>query len=498
MIKKRSANQFSNDGSLHQKTIKSGFWSFASRISTRGLDLVKLIIVARLLSPNDFGLLGIALLTMAIFQVFTQTGFKESIIQNKNNITAHLNTAWTTLILRGIIIYLIIFISAPFVATFFNEPRAELIIQVIGITIILEGLQNIAIVLLRKELEFQKQFILDLGRTLPSFILTVSLAIILKNVWALVYGSLIGGVGMLFISYLVHPYRPKLEFNKEKAKEMFTFGKWILFSSVIVFILTQGDDVFVGRILGVTALGFYQLAYQISNMPATEITQVISQVTFPAYSKIQDNIKGLRSAYLKVLKLTAFISFPVAGMIFVFAPDFVNIFLGEKWLPMVPAMYALVWWGIIRGLVGTMSPVFLAIGKPKIVTTMQFFQVILLIILIYPLTIHWNILGTSIAVLFSATIMFFIRNRILIKTIHFKTLEFYKPIIIPFILTIFSISLIIALKYVIADSFNILYFIFLIIIFILFFIILSSIADRVLNYKIKDLLIDNLKILKKK
>jgi len=392
---------------LQKKTVHSVFWSFASRISTRALDFIKIIIVARLLTPEDFGLLGIALLTIAIFQVFSQTGFKESIIQNKNDVKSHLNTAWTTLVIRGFIIYLILFLISPLASGFFGEPRAELILQVIGINIILQGFQNIAIVMLRKDLEFQKRFILDLGRTLPSFILTVSLAFLLQNVWALVYGSLIGGVGMLFLSYLVHPYRPKLEFNKEKAKEMFTFGKWILGSSIIVFLLTQGDDLFVGRILGVVALGFYQLAYQISNTPATEISHVISQVTFPAYSKLQDSIERLKKGYLKVLTVTSFFSFPIAGLIFVMAPDFTHIFLGEKWMPMVSSMYVLVWWGVIRGLVGSMSPILLALGTPKILTKLQFYQFILLAIIIYPLTIEYNIFGTSSAVLLSALILFF-------------------------------------------------------------------------------------------
>ena len=125
----------------------------------------------------------------------------------------------------------------------------------------------------------------------------------------------------------------------------------------------------MGKLLGVTALGFYQLAYRISNMPATEITHVISRVTFPAYSKLQDDIPKLREAYLKVLQITAFLSFPIAGLIFVLAPDFTKIFLGEKWMPMVPAMQVLVFAGLSRAIAATAGYIFYAVGKPKIDTS---------------------------------------------------------------------------------------------------------------------------------
>jgi O-antigen/teichoic acid export membrane protein len=188
----------------------------------------------------------------------------------------------------------------------------------------------------------------------------------------------------------------------KKARELFGFGKWVLGSSILMFLIIQGDDIFVGKLLGVTALGFYQLAYRISNMPATEITHIISRVTFPVYSKLQDDIPKLREAYLKVLQFTAFLSFPIAGLIFVLAPDFTKIFLGEKWMPMVPAMQVLVFWGLIRSIGATTGPIIYAAGKPKILTRYQLFQLITLIILIYPLTVSWGILGTSLTVLLAS------------------------------------------------------------------------------------------------
>ena len=122
----------------------------------------------------------------------------------------------------------------------------------------------------------------------------------------------------------------------------------------------------MGKVLGLTALGLYQLSYTLSNLPATEITHVVSRVTFPAYSKLQEDLPRVRSAYLKVLQFISFLSFPLAGAIFIFLPDFVSIFLGDKWTPMVPAAQVLVMAGLLRSIAATTGPIFHALGKPKI------------------------------------------------------------------------------------------------------------------------------------
>ena len=320
---------------LSHRVAKGGFWVFALRITKQIFYIIRLIILARILAPADFGLLGIAMLTMMTLETFSQTGFQAALIQKKEDINAYLNSAWTVGILRGFILFIILYFIAPYVAAFFNSPQAKPIIQVIGFAILINAFTNIGVVYFQKELEFKKQFIYQFSGTLADFVIAVSAALLLRSVWALVFGLLAGNAARLVVSYFIHPYKPHISFDIVKLKELFGFGKWVLGSSILIFLITQGDDIFVGKLLGTTMLGFYQLAYKISNTPATEITHVISGVTFPAYSKLQDDIPRLREAYLKVLQLTAFLSFPLAGLIFVLAPDFTKIFLGEKWLPMI-------------------------------------------------------------------------------------------------------------------------------------------------------------------
>lgn len=470
---------------LSQKAVRGGAWVFTIRIIGRAFSLIRLVILARILAPSDFGLFGIALLTIATLETFSQTGFQQALIQKKKNTEAYLDTAWTISILRGFVLFGILYFVAPYAAIFFKAPEAKPIIQVIGISIFFKAFANIGIVYFRKELEFNKQFIYQLSGTLTDFIVAISAVLILRSVWALVFGLLAGNFVSFIVSYLIHPYRPHFDLDLAKAKKLFNFGKWIFGSSILYFLLMQGDDIFIGKLLGVTMLGFYQMAYRISNMPATEITHVISQVTFPAYSKLQDNIPKLKEAYLKVLQFTAFLSFPIAGLIFVLAPDFTKIFLGEKWLPMVPAMQALVLCGLIRSIAATCGPIFQGVGKPRVLTKSASARLILLIITIYPLTIRWGIQGTSLALLISylpvEPFIFYLTIRI----IKCRVWEYIKLIILPMLGTGVMCTILLVFKYFIFNSVNIFSFFALIVIGVIIYVGMAITFDCLFGYNIK-------------
>lgn len=472
------------DNNLSARVIKSGFWVFSLRTTQRLLQLAKLIILARLLNPSDFGLMGIALLTIATLETFSQTGFQAALIQKKENTKPYLDTAWTVLILRGFILFAILYLIAPYIAIFFKVQEAKLIIQIIGVSVLFKALTNIGVIYFRKELEFNKEFLYQFSATLADFFVAVPIALIFRNVWALVFGLLASNLVRLIMSYLIHPYRPRFSLNLEKAKELFGFGKWVFGSSILIFLITQGDDAFVGKFLGITMLGFYQLAYRISNMPATEITHVISQVSFPVYSKLQDNIAKLKEAYLKILQVTTFLSFPIAGLIFVLASDFTRIFLGEKWMLMVPAMQMLALWGLIRSVGATTGPVFYGTGRPKIATKLQFVQLILLIIFIYPLTVRWGILGTSLSVVFASLIPNLMASYETIKITRCGISTFARLIWVPLINTLIGILFIIILEQNLIAVKNMLIFIIHITAFLLIYLGLTYISQKKFNYEI--------------
>jgi len=481
--------------SLSQRVVRGGVWIFALRITDRIFRLIALMILARILAPHDFGLMGIALLTMTTLEFFSQTGFQHALIQKKGDTESYLDAAWTVSILRGFLLFVVLLFIAPYAAIFFKAPQTKPIIQVIGFSVLLQAFSNVGIVYLQKELEFNKQFVYQLSGTLADFGVAISSALILRNIWALVFGLLAGNTARLIVSYLIHPYRPHLSWDIGKVKELFGFGKWLLGSSIALFLVTQGDDVLVGKVLGVAALGFYQIAYRISNMPATEVTHVISQVIFPAYSKLQDNLPKLREAYLKVLQLTTFLSFPIAGIIFILAPDFTKIFLGEKWMPMVPAVQVLVFAGLVRSVAATTGPIFFAVGKPKIETRWQIVRLFVLAALIYPFTIKWGILGTSIVVFLSILVSGIGFSFETIKITRCGIKHFSRIIVLPLINGIIMVVSMFALKMSINTG-GILNFLLVLGIGILSCLGITYLFDRHLNYRMQSLIKQSLSSLR--
>jgi len=477
--KKLVKNLITPGGTLSQRVVKGGFLVFFLRIVNQGFSLIRLIILARILSPNDFGLMGIALLTMSILETFTQTGFQAALIQKKEDIKSYLDSAWTVLILRGFVLFVILYFIAPYAAVFFNTPEAKPIIRVIGFSILFQAFTNIGITYFKKELEFNKEFIYQFTGTLADFVVAVSAVLILKNVWALVFGLLAGNITRCFVSYLIHPYRPRLYFTLEKVKELFGFGKWILGTSIITFLFNQGDDAFLGKVLGVTFLGFYQMAYRIGQLPATEFAKVISQVTFPAYSKLQDNFFKLKEGFLKTLNITVIFMTPLTGGIFILAPDFTQIFLTEKWMPIIPALRILVIAGMIRALLTTGGALFQGKGVPMIDYKMNLIRLLTMIITIYPLTLFFGMSGVALAVAlgdFASMPIWYIET-VKITKISFE--EYFKVLFPPFLGTVIMCIIIFLIKLTI--EINILNFVFLIMLAIICYITVMYLLENLLK-----------------
>jgi O-antigen/teichoic acid export membrane protein len=190
----------------------------------------------------------------------------------------------------------------------------------------------------------------------------------------------------------------------DRFRDLFNFGRWIFFLSVVNFLILQGDDMVVGKVLSTRALGLYQMAYKLSNLPATGLTHVISKVSFPAFSKLQDRPARLKKAYLETLQITALLAIPLTGGILVLASSFTKLFLGQRWEPMVTAMRLLAFWGLQRALSSTAAPLFRAVNELRIPARISTFQLLFLSIVVYPLTKLWGITGTSAAVVVSMAI----------------------------------------------------------------------------------------------
>jgi PST family polysaccharide transporter/lipopolysaccharide exporter len=387
-------------GSVLEQTVKSGAWLGAMNVASRALQIVMVIVLANLLSPKDFGLLGIGLLVLSGLENFSDLGLNSAVIQQKEeNVDRYLDTMWTLQLARGAVLATVIVLIAPVVASVFNEPRATDIVRLIALSPIFVALRNPGIVYFKKDLDFHLEFLYQMSGSVTRFAVSLAWALLSPTVWALVAGLVASEFVKTLFSYAGHGYRPWLSFDRERAGELINYGKWITGNSILYFLNSEGDDAIVGWLLSATALGFYQTAFRLSNAPATEVTQVISNVMFPAFSTLQDDLGALRDAYYRMLQLTAFVSFPIAFGIAAVADVFVLTFLGQEWAQMITVMKILAGYALLRSIGKTMSPLWKAIGRPDYITKVSLLRVVIAAILIIPATNAYGINGAGLVIL---------------------------------------------------------------------------------------------------
>ena len=415
------------DCDLSRKVTKGVLWVTVFGICSRGLRLISSIILTRLLLPSDYGLLAIATAIVSMMEGLTITGFGSALIQKQEKPEYFLNTAWTFELVKYFILFLILFFLAPLFALFFKEPAAVNVLRVISFSLIFQGLRNIGIIYFRKKLDFKRVFIFNIVPQIIYIIVVIPLAFILRNVWALVWANVVISLAVCVISYIMHPYRPRLDFSINKAGELFNFGKWILGHSIIVIIRNQGSTMFVGKFLGIPVLGFYNRAEAFSTGLFQQLTGIIWKVVYPAYSQLQKVTVRLKRAYLLTLKLLTFFGLPMAGGLLILSWDFTHLFLTDKWIAIVPVIQVLCLSAMIGFITTPAEIMFEAVGKPSIGTKIATVGVIILAITIYPLSLKWGIIGTAVSFLLSTLITLPVHCYMAIKISKCSVVEFIKP-----------------------------------------------------------------------
>ncbi len=380
-------------------------WMGTLRVGSRALSFLKLAIVARILTPQDFGVFGIATISLALLEILTETGIYVFLIQEKEDIEKYLNTAWVVSILRGMIIAASLFLLSAPLSVFFNESRAQQLILWVGLVASIRGFINPAIIGFQKKLEFHKEFLLRMIVIFTESIATIVFTVITHSVMSLVYGLMVSAIVEVALSFFIVRVRPKLKLEKVKLKKMISRGKWVTLSGILGFLTRQGDDAVVAKLINATSLGFYQMAYKFSTLPGTEITDVLSKVTFPVYAKIEQDKKRLLRAYLKTILVSASIVLPLSTLLFLFPKEVLIFVVGSQWIEATSALRILSIFGALGALVGSRNAVFFALRRQDLVSKITFIKLIALGVFIIPFTLKLGIIGAAWASLISVIIV---------------------------------------------------------------------------------------------
>lgn len=385
-----------------RKTVKGVSWIGALRAATRLVAFGKIAIVARLLTPAQFGLYGIASLVLSLLEIFTETGINVFFLQKEGNLKEYINTAWVISIFRGSIIAILIVISAPFISTFFNSPDSYYLIILISLVPFIRGFINPAEIRFLQEMNFQKEFFFRSVLFLFDASVAVVYALLTKDPASLVYGLIAGAFLEVVLSLIfIHP-KPNLRIDVTKAKYIIQRGKWLTGYSVFKYIFENGDDIVVGKVLGPATLGIYQVAYKLAILPITEVADVFGKATLPIFVDIADNKKQLRKALLYTTAGVFVLLLPLVTVLWLFPEVIITILLGEQWLSAVSVLKVLAFYAIIRALVNPALTVFLALKKQEIVSLTSFVGTAILFSTIFPLLSFYGLVGVGIATIIAS------------------------------------------------------------------------------------------------
>ncbi|HOQ46045.1 MAG TPA: lipopolysaccharide biosynthesis protein [Bryobacteraceae bacterium] len=330
-------------------------WNSVATAGKVTLGFARAVILARLLSPDDYGLFGLSTVLLTAVSSFTNLRLGSSFIVRKFNSTAErnafLNTIWTADLARYAIISLLVIATSHHAAAYMGDPRLASILLITGLTPLVTGFTNIGLSVLQKELNFKYLSLQALAVELMQFVVGVALAWYYRNVWAMVWTQLAITAFGVAISYVIHPFRPRFAFNRTAFAQAFGYGKHLLLTGILTFFTTQFDKFAVGKYLGTSTLGAYLIAYRLATLPLELLGELSDQVLFSAYAKARiDDPKTFRRLFLRALNGCVLLLVPAAIGMYAVAHEAVVWLYGSKWAPAVPMLEALVAVSLTRGI----------------------------------------------------------------------------------------------------------------------------------------------------
>ena len=407
--------------SVDRAMTKGALWMILAKFGDRGLGLISTIILVRVLTPADFGLVAMGTSVIAICELLGRLGLDVALIQNPDVTRRHYDTAWTiSVILSAATAVAIVFLAAP-AATFYGEPRLLPIFLSLALGSFISGFENIGTVAFQKELRFKKEFQFFFGKKLAAFLVTVPLALILQSYWALIAGIVVGRLVGVALSYYLQDYRPR--WSLAVWRELFHFSKWLVIHSVCYTLNNRAADFIVGKFGGARDLGVFNVSYEISNLPTSELVAPINRAVFPAYALKSKDSSLLRQGYLAVLGMIAACGIPAGVGIAVTSYWLVPLVLGDKWMAAIPLVSMLALYGVLSVVRSNAHYVFLAQGKPHLATYLAITQLILLIPSLIVLTMYYGVVGAAYAYMFSETAMVLISFMLLVDTLGVSVRE---------------------------------------------------------------------------
>lgn len=403
-----------------KKAARSMGWHYLSFGGTKFLSLVTLSILARLLLPENFGLVALATLTMDYLAIISDLGFSAALIQKKDKVIESANIAFVINFLANALLSLIIFIVAPYAALFFNEPELTSVLRWLGLTFILKSVGTVHNVLLERDLNFKKKLVPDLSSAIIKAVVSIVLAWLGLGVWALVIGQLVGVVATSIILWILLPWRPKFEWDTKVAKELFGYGLSIMGVSILSAWEDGFDYLIIGRIFNTTALGIYTIAYRLPETLILNTMWVMTSVLFPTFSALQHDKDSLRKGFLSTVRYVEILVTPLCIGMVVVADPLIRVAFGEQWIEAIPILQVISIYTLVISIGFHAGDVYKAIGRPDIILKISILLFPVRLILLW-IGAQFGLIGVAYghlaAEVFAAVINFFVIRKVINVTL---------------------------------------------------------------------------------
>jgi O-antigen/teichoic acid export membrane protein len=398
---------------LTAKTARGSAWMIAMRITVNLLGVSSMVILARLLTPEDFGLVALAGSVYVFLSLFGQFGFDIALIQHQSPDRSHYDTAWTSNILVGSLVAIGMIAVAKPAASLYQDPRIEHVVYAFALLSLAKGFENIGVINFRKNLAFRGDFLYFVVPKISSVIIGVVAAYLLRSYWALVIGMLSGQIATLLYSHFSQRFRP--HFSLSRFAELFRFTKWILGGKILRFLTSNGVTIILGRLRNPESVGLFGIANEVAYLPSSEIAAPINRVLFPSFATIANDPERLRQAFAKVFAITVLVCTPAAFGILGIAESLVLVAFGEQWLPAAPILAVLALVGLLDAINTLVEPILMARGALRSLSLVFIGQAAVLVPAAVVLIYLYGAVGAAYAMLLggcAATPMYYLAGKL--------------------------------------------------------------------------------------
>ncbi|WP_405242458.1 lipopolysaccharide biosynthesis protein [Lentisalinibacter salinarum] len=413
-------------------------WMVLLRAGDRMLGIVSMLVLARLLTPEDFGLVAMAMSVIAVIELATALGFDVPLINKESPNRVEFDTAWTLTIIVYLSCALVIALLAVPMAHFFGEPRLTLALWVIVGGWMLNGLENVGTVEFRRQMKFSKEFVFRGLKRLIGFLVTIISAIIFRSYWALIAGMVAGSVAGVVLSYVLAPYRPR--FALGAARELFSYSKWLLSNNAVLVGIVRFPHFLIGRLLGAQSLGVYTLAYDIATMPATELSAPVNRAAYPGYARLVSEPEAFKKTFMDIGALVVAIALPAGVGLALVAEELVLVALGQQWAAAAPLMEILAISAVFVAATGNNGIAHLALGYAKAVTVQSALRLIVLVLLSVALIDEWGVQGIALAELCGAVACFVASFPLIFRRLEIRISEYlsynWRPVFASLVMSV--------------------------------------------------------------